>query len=114
MDAFQLTVFDRASRIPAFENGFNRQFQLLHRILRERFARVLFERCFVGFAEFFHALGWHVVVIFDFVAFLDLLEFVLEDVMADVHYNVAIHVDQTPVGIECKTAVTGGSRQTFD
>ena len=106
-DLLQPAIGDRAGVHPRAEHGGDRAPQLVARVLRERLAELVLHQRLVALDDDLPVLGGQVGVQLDVLVVLEGLQDALEVVMLQAHHHVAVHLDETTVGIVGEAGIAG-------
>ena len=113
-DLVDAPVGDGALVVPGAEHGVTGHLQLLHRVLRERLARLLGDELLVARHGLPHAVLAEVGVDLGAVRVLDRLELVLELLLRDLQHDVAEHLHEAAVAVVGEPAVLRAGLQPLD
>ena len=106
-DLVHLTVNVGTGVVPAAEDGLDGADQLLAGILGELAALLLQVDGLVLLDQFLQVLSGHLDVQLDALGFLQLVDLLLEEALAQLHDDVGVHLDETTVAVVSETGVVG-------
>ena len=105
MNALDFPVSNGARRVPALEDCFDRQSQLLQRVLGKVGFSVATIDCLVRLTEFDQSVRRDVRIQLNTVLLFDLGKSVFKMLVVDTHDHAAKHVDQAAIGIIGETGI---------
>ena len=114
LDAFYLAVADRSGAVPGAEYRVDGAPELIERRLRKRAAGAAGVDLLVGGDHAVQVGGVQVGVLGHPLALLGGVEGVLEVLVLHPHHHVAVHLDETPVGVLGEAGVARLLGQAFD
>ena len=103
-----------ARRVPGVEDGPDRSSQLLARVLREPASGLLAVHVFVGLDQLREVVVRELDVLLHATRVLQIGQRLLEAVCVDAIHDLAVHLDETPVGVARKTRIAGAAGEAFD
>ena len=110
-NAVEPAIGGRARIHPAVEHGTDGAPQLVMRVLREWPAGLFLDNRHVGGDKRFQIVACQTSVIKDATAKLQLLEFVLEQPVINLHHDIGIHLDEAAIAVIGKALVIGAPGQ---
>ena len=104
----------RARVVPRLEHAQNGPTQLLACVLRKRSLGLLLEDVLERLDELREVVGRQVDVLLDATLALEVCERLLEAVPVDALHDLAVHLDEAPVGVLCEAAVPRRAAEPLD
>ena len=100
-------VVDRAGVVPGAENGLDGAHQLHLRILREFLAQLVLVFSLELLSQFLEIIGVEFGVELHALLFLHLVDQLLKILLADLHDDIGIHLDEAAIGVICEAGIVG-------
>ena len=100
-------VVDRAGIVPGAEDGLDGAHQLHFRVLREFLAELVLVFGLELLSQLLEIVGIELGVELHALLFLHLVDELLKILLADLHDNVGVHLDEAAVGVVCKAGIVG-------
>ena len=106
-DVVHAAVVDRAGIVPGAEDGLDGAHQLHFRVLREIFAELVLVFGLELLSQLLEIVGIELGVELDALLVLHLVDELFEVLLADLHDDVGVHLDEAAVGVVSEAGIVG-------